>query len=113
MNERYSTGDVLVVFSARDVKVLELLRELLSSHPPNTTWFVFDRKTMEMLARTDLIARLPSDRVIVFSGRNLEETVLRIYAVSKPAKAYICDSMGSMKPLADFLRVTTVEIKTC
>lgn len=113
MHDQGSSGNVLVVVSSGDGDFMRFIQGVISAHQLSSLWFVFDRKIMERIASTELMSKIPADRVIVFSGRNPEETSMRVYAITRPAKAYVCDPRGILKPIVDFLYAAKVEVETC
>lgn len=68
---------------------------------------------MEKLVSEGLLRNIPSDRIMVYTGRNPEETALRIFALTKPSLIYVCDERSSLRFITRFLAVTGVEMREC
>jgi hypothetical protein len=104
---------LLVVLSTSTPRSLKFLSEILNTHRRENVWLIVDRSTMRVLASMGLLRELPVEKVIVYAGRNPEETALRVFTLVKPSRVYVCDEKSSLDPVTRFLTVVGVELYTC
>ncbi|MEM1596639.1 MAG: hypothetical protein QXS24_05755 [Desulfurococcaceae archaeon] len=102
---------VMIVASIRKNNDIEWLKEIVFKH--SDLWLITDKKSAEILARENILSRIPSDKLVVYAGRNPEETALRIYKVTTPDVVYVCDNYGVLKSITDFIKYAPVKTIFC
>lgn len=102
---------VLLVVSVRSEEDVKWVRRILREH--SNQWIVLDRKSAEILHRERILQEIDKEKIIVFKGFRAEELTLKIYKISQPDIAYICDKFNLLSTLVDFLRFTPVKIIEC
>ncbi|MEM4224938.1 MAG: hypothetical protein QXX93_03145, partial [Desulfurococcaceae archaeon] len=74
MKSSQRNEQLLVVLSTRTPRSLRFLSEILNTHERENVWLIVDRSTVRVLASMGLLRELPVEKVIVYAGRNPEET---------------------------------------
>jgi Uma2 family endonuclease len=101
---------VLIIVSLK-TKETEKIEKIISKYP--NTWLLTDSKSADLLAKSNVLSQISSERIIVFNGRKPEEFTLKIYSAVAPDIVYLCDERGSLKPISDFMTRAPVDIIEC
>jgi Holliday junction resolvasome RuvABC DNA-binding subunit len=104
--------NALIVLSAASSRGLEWALRVLNSKSPESLWIVVDEKTMKTLAKRG-VTRALGERIMVYSGKKLEEFSLRVLVITKPDELYLCDERGVFEPLTRLLRLLRVSVYEC
>jgi hypothetical protein len=107
-----SGGNTLVVLAVSSNRGLEWALRVLGSKKLEDLWLVVDEKTMKVLAKRGLVRAL-GERVLVFSGRRVEEFSLRVLVLAKPDEVYLCDESSALEPVTRLLRLLDVSTYEC
>ncbi len=101
---------VLIIVSLK-TKETEKIEKIISKYP--NTWLLTDSKSADLLAKSNVLSQISSERIIVFNGRKPEEFTLKIYSTVAPDIVYLCDERGYLKPISDFMTRAPVDIIEC
>lgn len=106
-------NNVLVVASIRTGNELNWVKAVIEKHRKGNIWLVVDKKSTEILARSNMLSRIGRNNVMVFAGKKPEELVLRIFKATTPDIVYLCDEYNALKMLVDFFKVAPVKTIEC
>jgi hypothetical protein len=107
-----SSSNTLIVLAVRSDEGLKWALRVLRTKSSKSLWLVVDEKTMRRLSRMSTVKTL-GERVLVFSGRRVEEFSLRVVVLAKPDEVYLCDESGSLEPVIRLIRLLNVSIREC
>lgn len=106
-------NNVLIATSIRKSSELDWVKTIIEKHYKDNVWLVVDKKSTEILARSNVLSRVGGSNVIVFAGKKPEELALRIFKMTTPDTIYICDKYNVLKVLVDFLKTTFMKPIEC
>lgn len=102
---------VAVVISIRKKEEIEWLEGIITKH--RDFWLITDGKSVKILARQNILSKIPGGKLIVYDDRKPEESALRIYKATSPDMIYMCDNYGVLRAIADFMKFTRVKVLSC
>lgn len=104
--------NVVVLASVRCYEDLARLKKVLEKHYYEV-WLITDKKSVEIIARGNILSNLDSERVLVFAGTRVAEFVLKAYKVTNPDLVYICDESNVLKQVSDFFKMAPTKVLEC
>ncbi|MEM1528807.1 MAG: hypothetical protein QXP03_03265 [Desulfurococcaceae archaeon] len=105
--------NILIAASIRKNDELNWVKVVIEKHHRDRIWLVVDKKSTEILARSNILSKVNENKMVVFAGKKPEELALRVFKVATPDIIYTCDKYGALKVLVDFLRITPVKQIEC
>lgn len=96
-------NNVLIAISIRKNDELNWVKTIIERHYKDNVWLVADKKSTEILARSNLLSKVKGSNVVVFASKEPEELAFRIFKVTTPDIVYVCDKYNVLKVLVDLL----------
>lgn len=106
-------NNVLIAASIRKDGELNWAKTIIEKHYEDNIWLVVDKRSAEILARSNILSKVGKNKVVVFTGRKPEELALMIFKMATPDIVYICNEHDVLEVLIDFLRIAPVKLIKC